>query len=311
MDIAATENRAALSRTTVGRSKYYGTDAGAYELWQRYLRDVHGPAIARRAGVFSYRRYDFGPVVPDLFGAIEGIEQNQPDDRRLTGAGHLDYLDERALRAFYSSPRDERTRALLLEDLDVIGGGPGWTTTYRTLAGNAHTYVDTTETPAPQGSITRPWYGIFVSAGSSGDSFRAGMRGLAERWSQVAGVSRLRLHLFEAPDPGTEVRHGYRVSAAAPTGHYHAWIDLGFESELVAPTLMSGSDGVDLAPFISAIHVHPVQLIYTYVWAGRPTEVGLRGYSAYEVIERFGAKNQQDPGLLEWLYGPVVNGTLT
>ena len=45
---------------------------------------------------------------------------------------------------------------------------------------------------------------------------------------------------------------------------------------------------------------------YTYVYAGRPTLVGLRGYAAYQAIEEFHATNQKDPRILQWMYGPVV-----
>ena len=41
----------------------------------------------------------------------------------------------------------------------------------------------------------------------------------------------------------------------------------------------------------------------TFVWAGRPTLVGLRGYPAWELITRLGAPHQAEPDLLDWMYG--------
>jgi hypothetical protein len=43
-------------------------------------------------------------------------------------------------------------------------------------------------------------------------------------------------------------------------------------------------------------------------YGGRPTLVGLRGYSAYEAIQALDAANQRQPSLLTWMYGDVVAG---
>jgi hypothetical protein len=47
------------------------------------------------------------------------------------------------------------------------------------------------------------------------------------------------------------------------------------------------------------------------VYNGKPTDVGLRGFSAVQTIEQAGADNQKATDLLEALYGEVVHGLST
>ena len=50
------------------------------------------------------------------------------------------------------------------------------------------------------------------------------------------------------------------------------------------------------------------QEIYTLVWDGKPTDVGLRGWPAVQVIDEIGAKGQENPLLLELMYGAIARG---
>ena len=305
VDIAAIENLATLSRTTAGVYKYHGIDPVAQDVLARYTRDVHSPAIARRAGIHIYRHFSFGPIRTDLFPSVEGVSYDCPDAKRLTGAGHLDYVDDRALEAFYASP-DERIRDLLLADINVIGGPPGRTTTYRTSPGNGHTFVDVTGEPTPQGPVSQARYAVFFRQRGEQRPFRDAVRGLAERWSVGAGVRRVRLHLFDVPDMAVESARGYPIYPAPVNEHYQAWVDLVLESDRHAEALIPPDLLDDLVVEVSELHCQPVPVVYTYVWAGRPTVVGLRGYPAWELITALGADNQADPALLEWMYGSAA-----
>lgn len=291
MDIAAVENLATISRTTAGVHKH-PEDPAAADVLRRYIRDVHSPAIARRAGIHLYRHLSFGPARPDLLAAPPGVDV---EGALLTGAGHLDYRDEDALAAFYADPGGS-VREQLLADLHVIGGAPGRTTTYRTSPGNGHTFVDDTGDPAPQGPVDGRWA---VHVRGRGD-WPAVVRAAAAAWSAMPGVRRLRMHLFDPPDAAVEVAHGYPVFPAPPEEHYQAFLDLVLDDDAVARRLVwpDGAAGV-----LDAVHVQPVPVVHTFVWAGSPTVVGLRGYPAWELITRLGAENQADPELLEWMYG--------
>ena len=109
-DITTIENRARISRTTAGIYKHHGVDAEAEHRLHRYARDVHSPAIARRAGIHTYRHFSFGDVLPQFLQPLGSVALSAPDGEQFTGAGHLDYLDERALAAFYAYRR-RRTSA--------------------------------------------------------------------------------------------------------------------------------------------------------------------------------------------------------
>jgi len=50
-----------------------------------------------------------------------------------------------------------------------------------------------------------------------------------------------------------------------------------------------------------------VRAVYTSVYAGAPTLVGLRGYPAWEAIEGLGADNARHPALLRWMYGAIAD----
>ncbi|XRQ11888.1 hypothetical protein ACN3XK_13665, partial [Actinomadura welshii] len=57
------------------------------------------------------------------------------------------------------------------------------------------------------------------------------------------------------------------------------------------PFLAGGAGG--LAGQVRAVHTYPVREIYTIISAGRPTEVGLRGYPAVQTIIAAGADDQR------------------
>ena len=51
------------------------------------------------------------------------------------------------------------------------------------------------------------------------------------------------------------------------------------------------------------LKVYPAPQRFTLVAKGRPTQLGLRGLQASELIDKLGAKNQQQRSLLNILYG--------
>ena len=69
------ENRAGLARITCGWKK---AELPLSRV-RRYWRDVHSPAISRRAGIYDYRHYQYDEVDPELFGAVGGGVTIDPD----------------------------------------------------------------------------------------------------------------------------------------------------------------------------------------------------------------------------------------
>jgi hypothetical protein len=298
---AEIENRARLSRTTCGWRK----SGLAVEDVRRYWRDVHSPAISRRAGVYLYRHSPFDAVREDLFSPLDDIEFSCRDDRQLQWQSDIIYHEENALDVFFRSPESAEVTAQLLADIELIVDK---STTYRTVGDNLHTYIDRTGDPAPQGPVPRPRFGIFFRQRAGEDEFRALLRDLAQRWSADTGVLRLRLNLFDRPDMEAERAAGYPVKTHPVDQQYQAWMDLVLQDDGVARSLIRSGDGIDYAASMAAIHAYPVPAIYTFVYAGVPTLTGLRGYPAHQAVQALGAENAKDIRLLEWMYGPIVHG---
>ena len=302
MNLADIENKAGLCRVTCGWKKP--------ELpidWVRlYWRDVHSPAIARRAGIYDYRHYQYDPIDAGFLSKVSGIDDDAPALEQLMWTSDVRYRDEAALAIFDKSP-DGKPKADILGDIDII---VDQSTTYRAVDENAYTYVDNTGVAMPQGPCTSPTYALFVRSQGDESIFRASMRQIAEAWSKKEGVLRLRLSLFDAPDMEKERKAGYPVKTHPVDRQYQAWIDLTVDTKARGQSLIGSDDGIEYAAAISAIHCYPVRAVYTSNYNGKPTLVGLRGYPAYQALTALDAENQRQTSLLEWMYGEVAsNGT--
>jgi hypothetical protein len=297
---SATENRARLSRTTCGWRK----PALERDAVRRYWRDVHSPAISRRAGIHWYRHSPFDPVDPDLLAGLDGVTLDCPADEQLMWQSDVVYLDEAGAATFMASPSDPAVVALLLADIEMIVER---STTYRSVGDHLRTWVERTGDPVPLGGSTYPRYGLFFRAGGEQDPFRAAVSELSARWSGLDGVGRLRTCLFDPPDMEAERRAGYPVKTHPVDQQYQAWIDLALGGPGDAAALVASATDVDLSA-VAAVHAYPVPAVYTFVYDGQPTLAGLRGFAAVEAIDGLGADHARDPRLLEWMYGPIGAG---
>lgn len=302
MNLAEIENEAGLCRITCGWKK----PELPIDWVRRYWRDVHSPAIARRAGIYDYRHYQYDPVRDDVFAPVDGIDYRAPPLEQLMWTSDVRYRDEAALAVFDKSP-EGKPKTDILGDIDII---VDQSTTYRAIDENARTYVDDTSIAMPQGPCASPTFALFIRSQSNEDEFRACMRQVAESWSKKAGVLRLRLSLFDAPDMEKERQAGYPVKTHPVERQYQALIDLTVDTVARAGELIGSGDGIEYAVHIKTIHTYPVRAVYTSNYNGKPTLVGLRGYPAYEALTALNAENQRQTSLLEWMYGDVAkNGT--
>ncbi len=297
-DPVPVENRAAICRVTCGwKKRDLPLDAVL-----RYWRDVHSPAIARRAGIWEYRHYQFDPARADDLMPVTGIELACPAGEGLMWTSDVRYADEAGLEAFGRSP-DGEAKALLLADIELIVDR---STTYKVVGENGRTLVDSTGIATPQGPPCLPTRSLFLRRRGPEPEFRQALRSLAERWAAMPGVRRLRLSVFETPDMEAERKAGYPVKTHPIEQQYQAWVDLTVDSDAVLRQLI-GSTDTTLGTQIAAIHSYPVRAVYTSVYAGAPTLVGLRGYPAWEAIEGLGADNARHPALLRWMYGAIAD----
>jgi hypothetical protein len=293
------ENRARLSRTTCGWPKAEHDRHAVRSYW----RDLHSPAISRRAGIYTYRHSPYDPIRADLFAPLGDIELDAPVTEQIQWQSDVVYLDDDGLTEFLGSPADPEVTALLLGDIELLVDK---STTYRAVQDNLHTYVDRTGNPLPLGPDPTPRYGVYFRSRTSEPEFRDCLRMLAERWSERPGVLRVRLNLFDVPDMEAERKAGYPVKTHPPELQYQAWIDLVLADDAAASALLTDFAELGLAGCVGTVHAYPVPAMYTFVYDGAPTLAGLRGVAAHQVAEAFDATNQRDPRLLEWMYGPVA-----
>lgn len=292
------ENTASISRLTCGWKK----PSLSLELVRRYWRDVHSPAIARRAGVHDYRHMALEPVQADLFGPAAGIDFSCAPDAQLMWLSDVRYRDEDALTQFGQSPEPE-PRSQLLADIELIVGS---STTYRSVGENARTIVDRTGIPAPQGPSRHAAFSLFFRQRGDEAAFRDCLRRVVAVWVEHPTVLRARLNLFDVPDMEAERAAGYPIKTHPVEQQYQAWMDLVLTDAAAAPALLEAVAALGLAEHVSQLHAYPVSATYTFVFDEAPTLVGLRGYAAYDAIQGLDASNARAPSLLRWMYGPVV-----
>ncbi len=293
------ENQAGLARITCGWKK----PELPLQWVRRYWRDVHSPAITRRAGIYDYRHIQYDDVDPALLGEVDGVELHCPSDAQLMWTSDVRYRDAAGLAAFDASPPPE-VKPHLLGDIDLIVDR---STTYRAVGENASTYIDRTDDATPHGSPILPTYALFLRQRSDEPAFRACVRALAERWANCDGVERLRMSLFEVPDMEAERKAGYPIKTHPPEQQYQGLMDVVLSHKKVGRALSAIAAEIDAARHIGTIHAYPIAAHYVSVYGGRPTIVGLRGYAAHRAIEALGAANQKQAGLLEWMYGTAAS----
>jgi len=297
-NLTEVENRAAIARITCGWKKPELPLAWV----RRYWRDVHSPAISRRSGIYDYRHYQYDDVDPALLDGAEGVQLECPKAEQLMWTSDVRYRDDAGLAAFDATP-PPGVKPHLLGDIELIVDR---STTYRAVGVNARTYADRTGDATPQGPPTAPAYALFMRRRSDEPSFRECVRALARRWSDLDGVLRVRMSLFDAPDMEAERKAGYPIKTHPSKQQYQATVEVVLSGRDVGRDLLGDRVAVDWAGSIRTIHAYPVAACYTSVYAGRPTLVGLRGYAAHQAIRALGADNQKESGMLEWMYGTAA-----
>ena len=299
--LAEIENQAGICRVTCGWKK----PGLPLEVVRRYWRDVHSPSIARRAGIWDYRHFQYDPVATDLFAPVAGIAFDAPEGEQLMWTSDVRYRDEAALAAFATSPPADILPGIL-GDINLI---VDQSTPYNASGPHGFTIKDTTGEATPQGLPGVPTYQLFFRRRGDDDAgFRAALAELATAWALDPGVLRVRLSLLDAPDMEAERRSGYPIKTHPVELQYQAWIDLVAQTRGAARELLAAIPR--LADHVATIHAYPVTTLCTFNYAGHPTLVGLRGYPAWDAMRGLGGYHQAQPDILEWMYGDVAKGAV-
>ena len=300
MSLCNVENQAKICRITCGWKK---SELPMEWVWL-YWRDVHSPAISRRLGIYDYRHYQYDLVEEQLLRKINEVNYSCPINEQLMWTSDVRYENQDKLNLFDESPLGEAKTALL-GDIELIVDK---STTYRAVNKNAFTFTDISEIKEPQGSYNNPAFKLFFRRKSNQIEFRKFLLSVAQEWAKKNGVIRLRLSLFDAPDMEKERKAGYPIKTHNASQQYHASIELVLNKFSTGKDLIEAKDITIFLENIKDIHTYPIKSLYTSIYNGKPTIVGLRGYPAYQAMTALNAANQKNSSLLKWMYGNIAQG---
>ncbi|MGP4024020.1 ethyl tert-butyl ether degradation protein EthD [Actinomadura sp. 3N407] len=275
------------------------------DVCEAYWRDVHGIMFTRVPGLWQYRQLRLAANRPDLWPAVQGISFDAQDVAQPQGMPHGLFLSEADLVAFGANPITKET---IPNDAHNFIGRIG---AQLSPSCRGRTLVDRINDPAMQGPPSAPTFVLcFVprANAASPDAFhRHLIQHVARPWSEHPDVMRLRVEPLPPYDRSAMSSPG--VAHQWPNDEtYLGWIELAVRNEGVIGDLLSGAGADELAGQVRAVHTYPVREIYTIISAGRPTEVGLRGYPAVQTIIAAGADDQRSEAVLNVLFGDAVRG---
>lgn len=299
VDTASLENAAERALTAFC---WWRTDLPR-DVCEAYWRDVHGIMFARAPGLWQYRQLRLAANRAALWPTVQGISFDVSSAAQPQGLPHALFLSEADLVSFGNAPI---AREVIPNDTRNFIGRIGAQLSPTRGGG---TLVDRINDRAVQGIPPASTFAICFAPRVRAAPVEAAHRYLAEHvarpWSRHPDVLRLRIELL--PPYGESVMSSPGVPHHWPSDEtYLAWLELAVRDERVLGDLIASSPAKALREQIAAIHTYPVREIYTIVSAGRPTDVGLRGYPAVQTIAAVGAKNQRSVSVLNLLFGDAV-----
>ncbi len=295
--VVKTENKARVVATFFA---WWRTDipkALAYKYW----RDVHAVWAARTPGFYQYRQLHLDNVDPTLLSDLDGIETDLPKEDQPNGMAHIAYASTfmaNLLRKPFALKQADEDDAYFVSR----------NTYQRSFLPLSRTIVDKINNPETNGFLKQPRYVLAFkkNIGVSEEDFRNYLANdLCASWRKKDEVQRLRLEVLaphiDTPISAKGVHHDWDKNK-----QYQAWIELGVTEGANLSSFFDHS--ADFNETISAMHAYPIREIYTIVYGGKPTLVGLRGYPAVEIIEEIGAEFQMSKQVLQFTYGSAING---
>lgn len=258
-----------------------------------YWRDVHGLLAARIPGFWRYSQYHLAPPI----AALSTGSDDHPTDE-LQGIAEVSYCSESDIAVLANSP----VAAQIMQDEKNVFAG---SYLYAVSDGDAGSLIEPLvalpTVNKPPGSLL-----LLVAKvdGEQRSAFKEAILTEGQRLlTSCPGVETLRFNFFQPyqadawPAPG--VNH-------ILTQKYNALVALQLPSRKAAiGCLQSGrfftTAGSTAKPRKRV--VYPVAQGFTMVADGKPTQLGLRGLPAYQLIEKLHADNQQQAIVLDMLYG--------
>lgn len=297
VDTAQVENSAALALTSFC---WWRADLPR-EVCEAYWRDVHGPMFARVAGLWQYRQLRLAANRADLWPSVPGLSFDVPVAAQPQGIPHGLFVSEDDLRAFGEHPLPRRA---IPDDARNFVGRIG---ALLVAGGAGRTLVDRLGEPVVQGAPRVPTFAVCVVARPAVEpaDVHGAIVDVAGAWSRVPGVLRVRVEPLPRYEQEAMASPGVPWEWPADAS-YAGWVEVAVRERAVVTELAAALAGV--ADRVAAVHTYPVREVYTLIAAGRPTDVGLRGFPAARLIGEVGADNQRDEGVLSLLFGDAVRG---
>lgn len=276
-------------------------DGMSSELFMAYWRDVHGPLAARITGMHQYWQHHLATPDPSLLpeSVRAAVETAVGEADQLEGIAETTFTQEAVRQGLGSVPA---TGQLFVDEQNFFRA----TYLHGSMTGNTYTHLDRIEDPTPQGKgdLYRAQLLFRATDGADVAAFRVHLiDAIAAPLAAREEAVKVRSHLFEVYDasgwdtPGVD---NDRTQAQAFDGQ----IELAFASREDAAAALQDIDlALGNTSLIAGIHVYPVKAVYSLIYDGRPTLVGLRGYPVAATIEAVGATNQRTLPVLRTLHG--------
>jgi alkylhydroperoxidase/carboxymuconolactone decarboxylase family protein YurZ/limonene-1,2-epoxide hydrolase/catechol 2,3-dioxygenase-like lactoylglutathione lyase family enzyme len=265
------------------------------ELFENYWRNVHGPVCARLPGQHQYWQFRVDHHHSDDFPQISGLDCTTDPEDNFDSIAELTFTSEAERQTWFTAS------AILMDDehnlfRKAIG--------YNTSPGNSITYVDRIVNGTPNGEIEAIKFHVMVrkADGVSTQAFRQYLtETFATKIVNHESLLKFRLHLFEEVDNSRPDAAG--VSHYEPEAkQYHAAFEIAFANHLEREKFFASSTYLaaikDAAKYIKQILPFPEKTAYTFVYNSQLTITGQRGAKVATLIEKVGAKNQLQEGIV-------------
>ncbi|WP_244887744.1 nuclear transport factor 2 family protein [Anabaena cylindrica] len=279
------------------------------ELFDDYWRDVHGPVCARLPGQYQYWQFHVAHNEGGLCPQIPGLDYTWDSEDNFDGIAELTFASVADRQTWFTAS------AILMDDehnlfRKAIG--------YNSNPGNSITYIDRIPNGDPNGEVSAIKFHVMVKKanGASTEAFRHYLtETFAPKVSSSDSVLKFRLHLFEEVDNSRPDAAG--VSHYEPAEkQYHAAYEIAFANHLEREKFFASSEYLtaikDAAKYIKQIQPFPERTAYTFVYDGQMTLAGQRSAKVASLIQRVGANNQLQEGIVSLMsnYASEKTGSL-
>lgn len=273
------------------------------DLFSAYWRDVHGILAARIPGFEAYTQFHLGRALHRWLKVPKGVSVAVPPGTRIHGIAEVVLNSEEDRAGLASSA----AAAHIQEDEQYVFRA---SLLYNLVAGASRTHVcrQPAEPDALVGTADNATVFLLLGRrkGCTPDEFAGSLEaGLVPALAEEAGVRKLRTHTLASGDPSLWCTAGVDNGQTPATAFDMVLQLTGEPGGRVVELINRGLGRLSPSQFdtLGKVHAYEVRGRYQMVRGGRPTHLGLRGFSVLNTIAAAGAENQRSAAVLEAIYG--------